>query len=144
MELKRIQTPNLEIKFVKVKFQGLNPIQYSTLQKLNTKLLLLLSKLYISILKEILIFPLYYMAKLYFPTHTLDLNTPLPFRLYTLIIITNISLHSFILTFTSTIPITPTNTDNYLPTDDANITNVMVSHYDCRKQHKLRQFILNK
>ena len=28
------------------------------------------------------------------------------------------------------------------PSDDPNITNFMVSHYDCEKQHNLRQFIL--
>ena len=53
-----------------------------------------------------------------------------------------ILLHSLIRTFTSTIPITPTNTNNCLPSDDPNITNNMVSHYDCEKQHTLRQFIL--
>ena len=35
-----------------------------------------------------------------------------------------------------------TDTDNYLPSGDPNITNLMVSHYDCEKQHSLRQFIL--
>ena len=38
--------------------------------------------------------------------------------------------------------ITPINTENYLPSDDPNITNLMVSHYDCEKQHNLRQFNL--
>ena len=33
---------------------------------------------------------------------------------------------------------TPTNTENYLPSDDPNITNLMFSHYDCEKQHNLR------
>ena len=56
-ELKRLQTSILELKFeVKVKFQGLNPHQDFMLQKENTKPLLLLSKLYILILKEILNF----------------------------------------------------------------------------------------
>ena len=40
------------------------------------------------------------------------------------------------------IPIEPTETDIYLPPDDPNITNHMVSHYDCGKQHNLRQFNL--
>ena len=35
-----------------------------------------------------------------------------------------------------------TDTYNYLPPDDSNITNLMVSHYDCEKQHNLRQFNL--
>ena len=84
------------------------------------------------------------LAKRYFTTHTQDLNTLLLFRLYTFIHITNILLHSFILAFKSTVPITPTNTDNYLPSDDPNITNLMVSHYDCEKPHNLRQYnVLN-
>ena len=44
--------------------------------------------------------------------------------------------------YTHTIPIELTDTDNYLPPDDPNITNLMVSHYDCEKQHNLRQFNL--
>ena len=32
------------------------------------------------------------------------------------------------------------DTENYLPSDDPNIINLMVSHYDCKKQHNLRQF----
>ena len=42
--------------------------------------------------------------------------------------------------FSHTIFIELTDTDNYLPPDDPNITNLMVSHYDCEKQHNLRQF----
>ena len=44
--------------------------------------------------------------------------------------------------YTHTLPIELTDTDNYLPPDDPNITNLMVSHYDCEKQHNLRQFNL--
>ena len=40
----------------------------------------------------------------------------------------------------SSIPIELTDTDNYRPPDDPNITNLMISHYDCEKQHNLRQF----
>ena len=43
---------------------------------------------------------------------------------------------------THTLPIELTDTDNYLPPDDPNITNLMVSHDDCEKQYKLRQFNL--
>ena len=39
-----------------------------------------------------------------------------------------------------TIPIEHTNTDNYFPPDDPNITNLMVSYYVCEKPHNLRQF----
>ena len=37
-----------------------------------------------------------------------------------------------------------TDTDNYLPSDDPNLTNLMVSQYDCEKQHSLSQFKLIK
>ena len=47
------------------------------------------------------------------------------------------TLHSH---FTFSIPKTPSDTENYLPSDDPNITNLMVSHYDCAKQPNLRQF----
>ena len=49
-------------------------------------------------------------------------------------------MHLFNSTFS--IPITPSDTENYLPSDDPNITNLTVSHYDCAKQHNLRQFNL--
>ena len=51
-------------------------------------------------------------------------------------------LHSHLFTFTFSIPITPSGTEKYLPSDNPNITNLMVSHYDCAKQHNLRQFSL--
>ena len=53
-------------------------------------------------------------------------------------------LHSYLFTFTLSKPITPSDTENYLPSDDPDITNLMVSHYDCAKQHNLRQFSLLK
>ena len=84
------------------------------------------------------------MAKSSSVTHIPVLNIPLPSRLYTILYITNLILHSHLFTFTFSIPITPSDTENYLPSDDPNITNLMVSHYDCAKQHILRQFnILN-
>ena len=36
----------------------------------------------------------------------------------------------------------PVSNIQHLPSDDPNITNLMVSHYDCAKQHNLRQFNL--
>ena len=84
------------------------------------------------------------MAKLSFVTHTPVLNIPLPSRLYTILYLTHLILHSHFFTFTFSIPITPSDTENYLPSDDPNITNLMVSHYDCAKQHNLRQFNLLK
>ena len=82
------------------------------------------------------------MAKLCFTAHIRDLNTQLPCRLYVFLYITNILLYSYLITSTSPIIISPTNTDNYLPSDDPNITNLMVSQYDCEKQHNLRHFNL--
>ena len=39
---------------------------------------------------------------------------------------------------------TPSDTENHLPSDDPNITILMVSHYDCAKPYNLRQFnVLN-
>ena len=54
-------------------------------------------------------------------------------------IIVYISLYNISL-YSHPLPIELTDTDNYLPPDDPNITNLMVSHYDCEKQHNLRQF----
>ena len=82
------------------------------------------------------------MAKSFSVTHIQDLNIPLPFRLYTILYITNLILHLHLFHFTFSIPITPPDTENYLPSDDPNITNLMVSHNDCAKQHNLRQFNL--
>ena len=82
------------------------------------------------------------MAKSSFVTHTPVLNIPFLSRLYTILYITNLILHSHLFTFTFSIPITPSDTEIYLPSDDPNITNLMVFHYDCAKQHNLRQFNL--
>ena len=82
------------------------------------------------------------MAKSSFVTHTPVLNIPLHSRLYTILYITNLILHSHLLTFSFSIPITPSDAENYHPSDDPNITNLMVSHYDIAKQHTLRQFNL--
>ena len=83
------------------------------------------------------------MAKLSFITPTLVLKTQRPFKLSIVIYITNIELHSFISPLTYTIPIPITNTENYLLSDNPNITNPIVAHYDCEKQHNLKQFNLS-
>ena len=83
-----------------------------------------------------------HLAKLFSVTHLQDLNIPLPFRLYTILYIPNLRLHLHPFPFTFSIPITPSDTENYLPSDDPNIINLMVSHYDCAKQHILRQINL--
>ena len=82
------------------------------------------------------------MAKSSFVTHTPVLNIPLPSRLYTILCITNLILYSHLFTFTFSIPITPTDTENYLPSDDPNITNLMVFHYDCDMIQHTHMFTL--
>ena len=67
---------------------------------------------------------------------------PLPFNTHISLLTTHIILFYLNPYFTFSIPITPTDEDRYLPSDDPNIKNVMVSHYDCEKQHNLRQFNL--
>ena len=82
------------------------------------------------------------MAKLFSTTPSLVLNIQLPFKTHVLLIITHVFLFSINPYITSSIPIKPTDDNKYLPSDDPNITNLMVSHYDCAKQHNLRQFNL--
>ena len=82
------------------------------------------------------------MAKSHFVTHTPVLIILPLSKLYTPFYITPLILYLHLFTFTFSIPITPSDTENYLPSDDPNITNLMVSHYDCAKQHNLRQFNL--
>ena len=82
------------------------------------------------------------MATLSSVTHTLVLNIRHPFKSYTTSYITTIILFLHFFNSTFSIPIALPDTENYLPSDDPNITNLMVSHYDCAKQHNLRQFNL--
>ena len=82
------------------------------------------------------------MAKSYAVTHTQVLILLPLFELLPASYITILILHLHLFNFTFSILITPSNTKNYLPSDDPNITNLMVSHYDCAKQHNLRQFNL--
>ena len=81
------------------------------------------------------------MAKSHSVTHTQVLNILPLFELFTTFY-TTLILYLHLFNFTSSIPITPCDTENYLPSDDPNITNLTVSHYDCAKQHHLRQFNL--
>ena len=80
------------------------------------------------------------MAKLSSVTHIPVLNIQHLFKPYTTFYITNLILYLHLFNSTFSIPITPSDTENYLPSDDPNITNLVVSHYDCAKQHNLRQF----
>ena len=82
------------------------------------------------------------MAKSYSVTRPQVLNILPLFELRTTSYIKILILYSHLFNFTFSIPITPSDTENYLPSDDPNITNLMVSHYDCAKQHNLRQFNL--
>ena len=82
------------------------------------------------------------MATLSSVTHIPVSNIQHLFKPYPTFYITNLILYLHLFNFTFPIPITPSDTENYLPSDDPNITNLMVSHYDCAKQHNLRQFIL--
>ena len=82
------------------------------------------------------------MAKSSSAIHTPVLNILLLSKFFTTLYITNLILHILLLNSTRSIPITPSDTDNYLRSDDPNITNLMVSHYDCAQQHNLRQFNL--
>ena len=93
-------------------------------------------------LKEILIYLILHIAKSHFVTHTPVLNILPPFKLYTSFYITTLILYLHLFNFTFSIPVTPSDTENYLPLDDPNVTNIMVSHYDYAKQHNLRQFNL--
>ena len=77
------------------------------------------------------------MAKPYSTTLVLVSNILLLFNKYTSF--TYILLFYYTIYFTSSIPFTPTDDKQYLPSDDPNITNLMVSHYDCAKQYNLRQ-----
>ena len=82
------------------------------------------------------------MATLSSVTHIPVLNIQHLFKPYTTFYITNLILYLHLFNSTFSIPTTPSDTENYLPSDDPNITNLMVSHYDCAKQHNLRQFNL--
>ena len=82
------------------------------------------------------------MAKSHSVTHTQVLNILPLFELFTTSYITTLILYLHLFNLTFSIPITPSDTKNYLPSDDPNITNLMVSLYDCAKQHNWRQFNL--
>ena len=88
---------------------------------------------------ETSIYLLLHMAKSHSVTHTQVLNILPLFKLYTTFYITTLILYLHLFNLTFSIPIIPSDT---LPSDDPNLTNLMVSHYDCAKQHNLRQFNL--
>ena len=57
-------------------------------------------------------------------------------------LITHLLLFYSLTYVTFSIHIAPTDDEQYIPSDDPNFTNLMVSHYDCKKQHNLRQINL--
>ena len=142
-ELKRLQTPNLELKFeVKVKFQGLISHPIFHVSKIEHKTSPAPFEVVHIDYERDLNIPLSHMAKSYSLTRTQVLNILPLFELLTTSYITILRLYSHLFNFTFSIPITLSDTENYLPSDDPNITNFMVSHYDIAKQHNLRQFNL--
>ena len=82
------------------------------------------------------------MAKSPFVAHTPALNILHLLKLYTTFYITNPIHYLHLFNFNFSIPKTPSDTENYLASDVPNITNLMISQYDCAKQHVLRQFNL--
>ena len=82
------------------------------------------------------------MATLSSVTHTPVSNIQHLLKPYITFYITTLILYLHLFNSTFSIPITPPDAENYLPSDDPNITNLMVSHYDCAKQHNLRQLNL--
>ena len=82
------------------------------------------------------------MAKLFSTTLFLVSNKPRLFNTAFSLFITHIIFFYLNPYLTFSIPITPTDEDRYLPSDDPNKTNFMVFHYDCEKQHNFRQFNL--
>ena len=65
------------------------------------------------------------MAKSHSVTNTQVLNTLPLFELFTTSYITILILYLHLFNFTFSIHITPSDTENYLPSDDPNITNLM-------------------
>ena len=82
------------------------------------------------------------MAKSHSVTHTQVLTILPLFELFSTSYITTLIHYLHLFNFTFSIPITPSDTENYLPSDDPNTTNLMVSHNDCAKPHNVRQFNL--
>ena len=142
-ELKRLQTPNLELKFdVKVKFQRLNPppIFHVSTEEHKTSPASF-EVVHIEFERDLNI-PTITYGILSSLTQIPVLNIQHLFKPHTTFYITNLILYLHLFNFTFSIPRTPSDTENYLPSDDPNFTNLMLSHYDCAKQHILRQFNL--
>ena len=142
-ELKRLQTPNLELKFeVKVKFQGINPHPIFHVAKIEHKTTPApFEVILVDFNRDPELHDLAY-GNIVFYNPSLVSNIQLPFNTHIILFITHLFLFSINSYFSSSIPINPTDDNKYLPSDDPNITNLMVSHYDCEKQHNLHHFNL--
>ena len=81
------------------------------------------------------------MAKSSFTTLILISNILLLFNNCTPSVTHRLPFHSIIY-FTSSIFVTPTDDNHNLPSDDTNVTNLVVSPYGCEKQYNFRQFNL--
>ena len=66
------------------------------------------------------------MASLFSTILSLVSNIQLPFNTHFILFITYLLLFSINSYFTSSIPFNPTDDDKYLPSDDPNITNLIV------------------
>ena len=111
----------------KVKFQSINPHPIFHVSKLEHKTSPAPFEVVHTEIERDLTQPTITYGKIIF----CNLNIPLPSGIYTILYITTLILHSHLFTFTFSIPITPSDTENYLPSDDPNITNLTVSRYDC-------------
>ena len=125
-ELKRLQTqtPNLELKFeVKVKFQGLNPHPIIHVSKIEHKTSPAPFEVVHNEFERDLNIPTITYGKKTFCNPYSGLKYTTSFKLFTTSYITPLILYLHLVNFTFSLPITPSDTENYLPSDDPNITN---------------------
>ena len=142
-ELKRLQNPNLELKFeVKVEFQGFNPHPVLKIAKIEHRTTPARFKVVHNDIERNPNLPSLTYGKIVFYNHYSGLKYSTSFRHSVFRYKTNILLYSYRIPFTTSVSISPTNINDYLPSDDPNITNFKVSHYDCSNQHTLRQINL--
>ena len=127
---------------VKIRFQGLNPHPVFQVAKLEQKIAPApFIVTYVDFNRDSKLPDL--TAKSCFTTLIQASKTLHHSNTYVHKILTNDILHPFCnILYSQTIPIELTDTDNYLPQDDLDITNLMVSHYDCEKKHNLTKFNL--
>ena len=140
--LKRIQNTNIQMKFEgKVKFQGLKPLSMFHVAKMGHKTIPVPFEVTnIDNIRDPQLLAITYSQIVTTPIQ--DLIIQHPFNTKSLFSLTNITLYFLLFYITQTIPFDLIETEIYPPSDDPNITNIMVSQYDCAKQHNFRQFKL--